>query len=437
MVEAFFAPRSLVMAALGFASGLPYAIANETSTVELAELKVDRTTIGLLGAIGTIYSFKFLWSPVVDARPVPGLAWLGRRRSWLVAMQLALMVLIACLASVAPMSKDAPLGLFAAVLVGIAIFSATQDIVVNAWTVDAFPRRELGIGSAMSVGGYRVALLVGGAAALQLAAAIGSGSGWRVAYLALAGAMGVGLVATLLAREPLGEEPERRGFVAALGAPIEDLVARLGPHLLVVAAMVLLFRLPDQLGNTMQKPLLLDTLGYAKEQYGYVRNGVGLVATIAGSLAGGAAVARIGVGKALAVGAILQAASNLGFAWLATTVSPLGATVQPWASWPIAALLAVGSLENLCGGFVATIFVSWLMTLCARRHAATQYALLSGGMAFTGGIATALSGYLSARATWPAYFTWTAVAGLPGLLLVPLAARALSAARTPGAEEDR
>lgn len=418
LVDAILSPRCLVMAALGFASGLPYAIANETSTVLLAELRIERSTIGLLGAIGTLYSFKFLWSPLVDAGPVPGLAALGRRRSWLLALQVPLAILIGSLAFVAPTSAAAPLAGFAAMLVVIAFLSATLDIVVNAWTVDRFPPRELGIGSSMSVGGYRIALLVGGAAAMQCAATFG----WSAAFIAMAACLGVGIVATLLAEEPEGEPTTHANYAASLVSPIVELVGRLGPGLLLVAAMVLLFRLPDQLGAVMQKSLLLDTLGYEKAQYGIIRNGVGLAATIVGSLLGGALVARFGIIRALVGGAVLQAVSNLGFAWIAVTIEPLGGVAQPWTSWPAIALLCVGCVENLCGGAVATVFVAWLMSLCDRRHAATQYAILSGAMAFTGGIASGASGFIAERTTWPAFFCWTAVAGIPGIALAAAAA---------------
>ncbi len=405
------------MAALGFASGLPYAIANETSTVLLAELKIERSTIGLLGAIGTLYSFKFLWSPFVDARPVPGLGRLGRRRSWLIALQVPLAILIAALGFVAPTTSASPLLGFAATLVAIAFLSATLDIVVNAWTVDAFPRRELGIGSSMSVGGYRIALLVGGAAAMQVAA----GLGWPAAFVSMAAALGLGIVAALVAREPANEATRHESYAASLAAPIVELVRRLGPGLLLVAAMVLLFRLPDQLGAVMQKSLLLETLGYEKAQFGVIRNGVGLGATLVGSLIGGACVARFGIVRALVVGAVLQAASNLGFAWISTAVEPLGGVAQPWTSQPVIALLCVGGFENVCGGAVATVFVAWLMSLCERRHAATQYAILSGAMAFTGGIASGVSGFIAERTTWPAFFAWTALAGLPGIVLAAAA----------------
>lgn len=418
--DAFLSRRAAAMAALGFASGLPFAVANETASSLLAAIKVNRETIGLLGAIGTLYAFKFLWSPLVDARPVPGLARLGRRRSWLVATQGTLLVLIATLALAAPEAAAAPLMPFAAILVAIALVSATQDLVVNAWTVETFPRRELGVGSAASVTGYRVALVLGGAVALQIAASIG----WNAAFAALAAGMGVGLAAALASREPAAsEEVSRPTIVEAFVRPVGDLLGRAGVAIPIVAAMVLLFRLPDQLGSQMQKSLLLETLEYPLGQYGVVRNGIGLGATILGSFIGGGLVVRSGLATALVVGAVLQAASNLGFAWLAGAVAPMGGDPQSWLSPPILALLAAACFENLCGGLVATAFVAWLMSLCARRHAAAQYAILSGGMAFTGGIAVGISGYLAARTSWPAFFAISALAGIPGILLAILAGR--------------
>jgi PAT family beta-lactamase induction signal transducer AmpG len=401
------------MSALGFASGLPYAIANETSSALLAELKIDRSTIGLLGAIGVIYSFKFLWSPLIDARAAHGLERLGRRRSWLLVTQLPLAALIACLGIVAPSTATSPLTLFAALLVAIAFLSATLDIVVNAWTIDSFSTPELGIGSSMSVTGYRIALLAGGTAALHLATSFG----WPFAFMAMGVAMAIGVAATILSREPNVEVGPSTGGMQSLLEPLRELFVRLGTGSIIVAAMVLLFRLPDQLGGVMQKSLLLDTLGYDRVQYGYVRNGIGLAATIVGSLAGGAIVARFGIFRTLLLAAVLQAASNLGFAWIAVAIQPLGKEVVPWLSQPILALFAVSGFENICGGAVATAFVAWLMSLCDRRHAATQYAILSGAMAFAGGIATGTSGYIANGLGWPAFFAFTAAAGIPGIAI--------------------
>jgi MFS transporter, PAT family, beta-lactamase induction signal transducer AmpG len=436
LLRAFLTPRCAIMAALGFASGLPFAIANETASVLLAELKIDRTTIGLLGAIGTVYAFKFLWAPIVDAVPFPGLGRLGRRRSWLVALHLALLPAIASLALWMPTERESPLQAFAFALVIIAVLSATLDIVVNAWTIARFPARELGVGSSMSVTGYRLALLVGGLVALSVA----KRAGWPAAFAALAAMQGIGLVAALCAApddrpgesdapSPSSKSPSP-SFVERIVAPIVELLQRIGPGLIVVALLVLLFRLPDQLATQMQRPLLLDTLGYEKEQYGVFRNGIGLAATIAGSFLGGAIVVRFGIVRAMLVACVMQAMSNLGFAWIASAVDPLGGVAQPWVSWPMLALTIVSGVESMCGGLVGAVFVAYLMGLCDPRHGATQYALLTSLMALAGGIASAASGYLAS--SWTPFFLGTVAAGIPGLILVPLAARVVRAAPRSG-----
>lgn len=419
--DAILSPRCLIMMALGFSSGLPFAVTGETAGILLVERSVDVQTIGAVGGIASIYAFKFLWSPVVDVIPVPGLAWLGRRRSWLLATQLPLMVGIALLAAVLPSGPAAPLHMFIMLLLGIAVLSATQDIVVNAWTVDAFPRRDVGIGSAMSVAGYRVALLAGG----TLAPFVAVFAGWPAAFLSMAALMATGLVAAIIAAEPAPQaapDETRSRFVGeGLILPVREIASRLRGWFILVIVLAVAVRLPDQLASSMQKPLLLASIQYEMAQYGVVRNGLGLVATLLGSLFGGIGVARLGLLPTLIIGVVAAALSNLGFAWMAIGVAPLAKEIQPWFSQPMFALVAVGTLENFSAGLAATAFVAWLMSLCARRYAATQYAILSGAMAFSGGIASWASGYLAKAMSWPAFFTLTALAGVPALLLLPIA----------------
>ena len=422
LAATFLQPRVLVMASLGFASGLPYAVANETGTLLLADLKVDRTAIGVIGAISGIYAFKFLWSPLVDARPVPGLGRFGLRRSWLLATQLPMAILIAILALVAPAGPDAATLAFGLALATIATLSATQDIAVNAWTVDAFPRRELGIGSAACVAGYRVALLAGG----SLAPLVAAWKGWNAAFLLLAALMALGPVTALLAREP-GEGRAARdgpGGLRSLVEPIRELLAFAGPHAVAITLFVLVFRLPDQLGNAMQKPFLLEGLGYTKEQYGLIRNALGIGATLAGAAIGGGLVARFGLVRALVLCGVAQAASNLGFVLLSLRGPAEGGSLA-WSDPAMVWLGAVSLVESLSGGMVATAFVAWLMSLCDRRHAATQYALLTGLFALGQSFASAASGPISKELGWRWFFVVTVVVAIPGLLLVRPGVRAV------------
>jgi PAT family beta-lactamase induction signal transducer AmpG len=413
------------MVTLGFASGLPNTIATETASAYLAKVGFDTATIGWIGAISSIYAYKFLWAPFVDARPLPGLTNLGRRRSWLLALQCALALGIASLAIVLPASHEERVGGFASILILVAFLSATLDIVVSAWTVNAFPGRALGVGGSLSVIGYRAAMLAAGAIGLQLAGL----AGWRWAFVGLGLVMAVTALAPVLSPEPSANRAEPVSYARSLIEPVLELWKRLGLALLLVVAITFLFRLPDQLTRSMQQPFLLSHLQFELTQFGWVRQGAGIPATLAGAILGGAAIVRFGMFRTLVVAGVLQALSNLGFAWLGLAIAPLDGSHQPWLSTPILSMLAVGTFENLCGGAVATVFVAWLMSLCDQRHAATQYAILSGGMAFTGGLASGLSGYLAASMTWPAFFAVTALAGIPGIALA-LAARMAKALRS-------
>jgi len=222
-------------------------------------------------------------------------------------------------------------------------------------------------------------------------------------------------------------EPHRDGASSSEGAlrafvePARELLGRLGGAAILLFVFIVVFRLPDQLATPMQKPLLLDTLEYDLEQFGIARNGIGLFATIAGSLAGGVLVVRIGLVRSLVVAGILQAVSNLGFAWIASAVQPVGHQYLAWMSFPMLALFGVSAIESACGGLVGTVFVAWLMSLCAPRFGASQFALLTAGFALANGLASAVSGFIADD--WKTYFVITAVAGAPGLLLLPFIAR--------------
>ncbi len=407
----------LAMATLGFASGLPFTLVTKATSAILADQGTDKTTIGDVGgAIGLVYAYKFLWSPLVDARPAPLVGGLGRRRSWLVASEMPLILAVALLGFAVPHSGE-PSAVFLALLVLVAICSATQDIVVNGWTVDAFPGRKLGIGSALSVAGYRVALLVAGWLVLLL----GKSWGWSVAFGAMAVLCAAGLVATLASREPSGPVGEATSYWRSIALPLIDGARSLGRWLVPCIAFALVFKLPDQLGNAMQESLLITTMKYDIAQFGLARNAIGLPTTILGSLLGAVAVARMGMMPALLLACVLQALSNLGFAWLHEVVAPLNGSAQPWLSQPTIALTTVGAIESLCGGLTGTVFVAWLMSLCSQRFGASQYALLSGIVQLSASIASALSGRLAHE--WTSYYVWSAVAGIPGLALLAIIAR--------------
>jgi PAT family beta-lactamase induction signal transducer AmpG len=389
----------VVLALLGFASGLPLYLTSRTLQAWMRTERIDLTTIGLFSLVALPYSLKWLWAPVVD-RYVPPL--LGRRRGWLVITQIGL------LGAIALMSVENPhtgLRLLAANAVLIAFFSASQDIVIDAYRTDVLTERETGAGAAIWVTGYRVALLATGALAFVLADRMS----WQSVYLALAGLGLIGLAASLAAPEPAGAVPPQ-SFAEAVVLPFRDFLARAGAaRLALVLVFVVLFKLPDYLAASIATPFLLDT-GFSQTDIGTIQGGLGIAVTIAGALAGGALVARLGLNRSLWIVGLLQALSNFGYFALAVAGK----------HYPL--LVGAIVVENFCGGLVAAGFMAFLMSLCSTRFSATQYALLSSLMGVSRDVLVAPAGGIAQSIGWPAFFLITLAAGLPGMAMLPLLA---------------
>lgn len=391
---------------LGFASGLPYFLVGDGIAFWLADAKVPIEQIGLLGLVTLPYALKFLWAPLLDRYPAPGLSALGRRRGWLVALQAA------CAAALAAISLSGPTAAgsdgawqwapFAALALSLGIASASMDIVIDAYRTDALPRRAYGPGASAYVAGYRIASMLGGSLLFMVAARLG----WQQAFMAMSALMGLTMVATLCAPEPDADGAPAT-LAEALMGPIASFARAWGWWLPAVAVFVLLYRLPDLAGNRMVAPLLKDR-GYTLEEITLVRQHVGFGVTILGAVAGGWVVARIGIARCLLVFGILQAASNGAYAWLADV---------PHSMTAFAVAVCV---ENACNGMVAATFTAYLMSLCDHRYSAAQYALLTGLMFLGGAIAAAASGFIAARSGIASYFWITVAAGVPGILMVPV-----------------
>lgn len=398
--------KMVTLALLGFASGLPLYLTGRTLQAWMRVEQVDLTTIGLFSLVALPYSLKFLWAPVID-RFVP--PWLGRRRGWLLVTQLGL------LGAIALMSLQDPrraLELLALNAILIAFFSASQDIVIDAYRTDVLTEREMGAGAAVWVTGYRVALLATGALAFVLADRMP----WPVVYLVLAALMAIGIGATLLAPEPVGAEPPA-SFSDAVVLPFREFFARDGAtRAVLVLVFVVLFKLPDYLAASIATPFLLDT-GFSQTDIGAIQGGLGIAVTIAGALAGGALVARLGLNRSLWVIGLLQAVSNLGFLGLALVGK----------QYPF--LVGAIVVENFCAGLVAAGFIGYLMSLCSARFSATQYALLSSLMGVSRDVLVAPAGAIAEATGWPAFFAISLVAAIPGLALLPLLSRLRSAGR--------
>jgi PAT family beta-lactamase induction signal transducer AmpG len=403
--SAVFRDRNLaVILLLAFASGLPLALTSGTLQAWMTVEGVDLATIGIFTLVGIPYTWKFLWAPLMD-RFVP--PFLGRRRGWLVVTQVALIGGLACMAVLSP-REDLALLAFLAVFVAFA--SASQDIVFDAYRTDVVTREQRGIAGALTVVGYRTAMLVSGALALVLVAGSSwiAGIGWRNTYLAMAGLMSIGIVATLLGRNPEDAAPHPRSLREAFVQPLLEFFSRQGA--IAILVLLILYKLGDAFAGSLTTAFLLRGAGFSLEDVGYVNKGMGLAATIVGALFGGTLMVKLGLYRALFYFGILQAVSNLTFMWLALAGK----------SYPVM-VLAIG-FENLSGGMGTAAFVAFLMALCDHRFTATQYALLSALAAFGRVYVGPAAGYATdpryLGLGWPTFFFLTFVVALPGLLLL-------------------
>jgi PAT family beta-lactamase induction signal transducer AmpG len=415
--------RVLALLFFGFSSGLPLALTFGTLSLWLAEVGVSKTTIGLFALMGAPYTFKFLWAPLVDQMPIPYVTRrLGRRRGWAIVTQLALMVTIAALGATKPAVHA---GLTAVLALMVALWSATQDIVIDAYRVEILEERQFGAGAATIVLGYRIGMLVSGAGALYLATYVG----WLVTYGLMAAFMTVGIVTVLLNPEPkvhkTGESGEQeKRMIAYLEAnrqppakraralawihrsvisPFAEFVSRQG--WLVILLFILLYKFGDALAGVMGNPFYVE-IGFTKIQIASITKAFGLAATIIGGVIGGIIVNRMGILRSLFVCGILQMLSNLMFALLAMVGNNPGM------------LSLTIAIENLSGGMATAAFVAYLSSLCNVAYTATQYALLTSFMAFGRTLLSSSGGWLADQMGWPSFFIVTTGAALPGLLLL-------------------
>ena len=409
--------RVLVVMFLGFSSGLPLALSGSTLLVWMRESGVNLSTIGLFALIGTPYTLKFIWAPLIDALDVPVLSRrLGRRRGWLLLSQLLLMAAIIFLGLCNP-SVSALIVAIGAVLVAAA--SATQDIVVDAFRVESLSENEQAAGMASYVAAYRIGTLASTAGALFLVsgfqdlAGLSHQAAWSAGYAVMAALVLIGIGTTFAATEPeksaaaesahARESALMRVVEAAIGAFSEFLSRDLA---FVALAFVVLFKFSDALAGAMTAPFVID-LGFSRNEYAAIIKGVGLAATIIGGFAGGFLARAYSLPASLWIGGAAQAVSALAFSWQAI--------VGRDAAWLTFAIVA----ENFTSAIGTVIFVAYLSALCRNPlHTATQYALLTALAAFGRTYLSSGAGFMAAATGWPAYFAICAAAGLPSLLLL-------------------
>jgi PAT family beta-lactamase induction signal transducer AmpG len=412
----YLQPRVLIVMFLGFSSGLPLALSGSTLQIWMKESGVDLRTIGLFVLVGTPYTLKFLWAPLVDALHVPFLTRaFGRRRGWLVFSQLLLIAAILLLALTD--SAVSPFYVALGALL-VAAMSATQDIVVDAFRVESLPESEQAAGMASYVAAYRIGLLVSTAGALFLVSAFEDtglvrSSAWMWGYIVMAGLVLIGTLTALVATEPAqsqeaedaktGESAFARVLKAAVGA-FSEFLTRKGAW--AALAFIVLFKFTDAFSGAMTAPFVID-LGFTKNEYAAIVKGVGLAATLLGGFAGGFLARAYPITTCLWIGGIVQAVANLSFSWLALV------GVNQWA------LAFAITAENFTSAIGTVIFVAYLSAQCRNPlHTATQYALLTALAAVGRTYLSSGAGYVAEATGWPIFFVICMLVAIPSLILL-------------------
>jgi PAT family beta-lactamase induction signal transducer AmpG len=398
--------RLALMLAYGVLSGLPLALSGFTLRQWLTEAHLSLAVTGLTANVGLAYTLKFLWAPVLDRVRAPlGLGRFGRRRGWLLTVQPALA--LAAFALAFADAAGAPGRLIATAAV-IAFLSATQDILIDAWRIETFPERAQGAANAAYVWGYRFAMLLSGAGVIALAGPLG----WRGALLPVAVLLAAGPLLTLLAPEPpvvvparTGQGGVRRRLAGAVLDPLRDLLRR--PGAWAILGYVATFKLGEAMAGVMLAPFFHD-LGFNRAAVAAAIGPFSLAATIAGYAAGAAAVARLGLPRALILTGFCQMAAMAMYVLLAL------------APGQHALLYATVVVEALAEGVADAAFLTYLSSLCSASHTATQFALLSSIAPLALRTVGGLSGFAAAALGWPAFYAVAMAASLPAMLLMLL-----------------
>lgn len=403
-------PRVAAALTLGFASGLPFNLPDSTLQAWLATLNMDIKTIGWFTLVGAPYAFKFMWAPILDRYALPVL---GRRRGWMLLLQLVLAALIAMLGLQGERLGLAAPGevVYAVAAIGllIAFVSATQDIVIDAYRADTLRPEERGMGSTATQVGYRVATWITGALALILSDVIG----WRNTYLLMALVMGATVFLTWSAPEPERVAPRPRTLAAAVLDPLREFLGRPGAWALL--GLIVLYKFGDAFALKLVTAFLIKGIGFTALEVGAISKTVVITLTLLGTFVGGILLARLGLFRSLLLFGILQALTNLLYALLAATGKSTALMV-----------IALG-FDNFAGGMGAAAFVAFLMGLCDVRFSAFQYALLSALASVARNFLGPPAAYVVDAVGWSNFFTITFFTAIPGLLVLVLLRRQVDA----------
>jgi PAT family beta-lactamase induction signal transducer AmpG len=393
IVGVILSRRMLVAFVMGFSSGLPLLLTMGVLQAWMKDEGVDLTWIGMITLVQVPYTWKFIWAPFLDRFILP---FLGRRRGWLLIAQLALMTAIAGLGYSDPV-KNTGLMVFTAILV--AFFSATQDIVIDAYRREDLPDEELGLGSSMYIYGYRLGMLLASGGGMIMADLMP----FSRVYLFMAGCMLPGVLTTLLTPEPETETGTPRSMKEAVVNPLVDYFSR--REALWILAFILLYKLGDTMASAITTPFYLE-IGFSKTEIGTVVKIFGTGATMAGAFTGGLLLLKMGINRGLWIFGILQALSTAGFALLAKI------------GYNIAMLSGVIAFENLSSGMGTAAFVAFMASITNKKFTATQYALLTSFMGLPRAMASSVTGFMAKHIGWESFFILCAVIAIPGMLLL-------------------
>jgi PAT family beta-lactamase induction signal transducer AmpG len=454
----------LSMLFLGFSAGLPFYLVFSTLSAWLRTEHIERATIGMLSWVGLMYSFKWVWAPIVDRVALPVLdRLLGRRRSWMLVAQIGIAVCLINLALCDPGASVFPVAMFA---LGVAFFAATQDIAIDAWRIESASADKQGAMAAAYQIGYRTALMVASAGALIIAGE----SGFRISYLTMAACVSIGVISTLLVREPaptISETALQREerviewlstrahwprwmratgawFMGAIAGPVIDFFGRYGLKLgLLIFAFISTYRLTDYVMGTMTNTFYID-MGFTLKEVGVVAKFFGWPSTLVGAVVGGIIVAKVGRIRGLLLGSLLVIASNIFYATYGAYAchAPLECARSGMFAFLVEhmsirgpatgfGLAAIVSFDNLALGVHGTALIAFMSSLTSSKYTATQYAVLSSLYSLPGKLLMGTSGFMVDALGYGDFFLYTALLSIPALLLlVWLSRRDITAART-------
>ena len=391
-----FSYRMLIMLLMGYSAGLPLLLTGSTLQAWMSDQKIDLTAIGVVSFIGIPYSFKFLWAPLLDRYQIP---FLGRRRGWMVLFQALTALSIFALSLTNPQLN---LWSFLGCAFLISFFSASQDIVLDAYRREILPEEELGLGSSVYVNGYRLAMLVSGAFALYLA----DQGPWKDVYQLMALLMVPAMIFSFIAPKETQEIKPPARLIDAIILPLKDFFTRRGAW--IILSFILLYKVGDTMASNMTTPFILN-IGYTKTDIATVAKTFGMIATIVGGLVGGVMMLRMNMKWSLVLFGILQAISTLGF------------SILPSLPHQLSSLAFVIAFENLASGMGTAAYAAYMASMTNKQFTAFQYALLSALMSAPRTIISAPTGWMAKEMGWEMFFVVCTLMAIPGLiLLVPV-----------------